>query len=501
MAKKFDWNTIIIIFFIVLGIRLYFAFQTPYFSDAESYYSLRQVEYITAHGVPDLTNSYSSTDDFEVVSPFFYYLLAFFNLFLPLNIVGKLIPNILASTIIIFVYLISNQITKNNYVARITAILSIFVPIFFIETFNSVNPFSLIIPVFLALIYCFININKNKEFVFFYVWLIFLFSITHISVYIFIFGLFIYFIILKIEKIKIDKREIEILLFSVFLVFWSQFILFKQAFLSYGPSFLISNISAQYSFQTFLDVNIFEGLFKVGFFMLLVGFYVFYQYSFVEKKKNLYLLFSFIILLVLFYWFEFIPLNFLLIFSSIIFYLLFSQFFKNFLIYINKMRVVRYEKFFLAAIILLFIITTVVPTFYYIDKKLENTYTDDEINVLKWLNENSSMDSVILSTYIEGDLIAHIAKRKNVIDNNILFSRNIEQRLEDIEEIYTTSFFVNGQKLLNKYDIDYILVSPRIFDYYDVNNFKLADNIDCIRPVYKQGDVILYKSSCEVGFD
>ena len=95
------------IIMIVLAIRLYYSFQTPLFSDGNSFFALRQIESIKQTGMPFFQDTLSQGSRQFLFIPSFHYLFAFFSLMLPTALVGKVLSNILAVLLIIIIYLIN----------------------------------------------------------------------------------------------------------------------------------------------------------------------------------------------------------------------------------------------------------------------------------------------------------------------------------------------------------------------------------------------------------
>ena len=93
MKKKVKY-WLLAIFIITLTVRLVLAFTSPNLT-YESYFHLRQVEQITETGLPQYQDNLSYGGREIIFPPAFHYLAAFFNLFLPLGFVAKLLPNIL----------------------------------------------------------------------------------------------------------------------------------------------------------------------------------------------------------------------------------------------------------------------------------------------------------------------------------------------------------------------------------------------------------------------
>jgi len=496
MQLKKHHYLLILIFIAVLSFRLYFAFQTPYFSDDNSYYILRQVENIRETGLPLYNDELSYSGRTLFFSPFFDYILAFFSLFMPLILVGKIIPNIFASFIVIAVYLVVSEITKQKKAALIAAFAAGFIPIFIKETVNSISSFSLMIPLLFFVIYALLKLNTDKRFALYLVILISIFIFIDTISFVLILGLIFYFLLTKTEDIEQNKAELEVVLFSSFLFFWLNFLIFKKAFLLYGPAVIWQNIPNVLFTNYFSQLSILESVYAIGILPFIFGIFIIYDFLFKHKKRSIYLLISLALSAFLLSWFKLIPMVFGLMFLGSILVLLSAQYVKNFIVFINKTKFHMHLDKFLSVFIILIIVTSVLPSFIYANNAIKKIPNEDEIKAYQWLKEFTSNDSVILAAIQEGHLISYYGKRKNVIDSNFLLIPNINQRVKDVERIYTTLYKVEAVRLLNKYNVNYIVLSDYAYDDYKIKELKYITE-DCFRLVYNES-VKIYYSSCKV---
>jgi hypothetical protein len=495
MKIKRRFVLLTLIFILTLTVRLLFAFQTPNFSSDKAYFTLRQVEHITEHGLPIFEDPLSYSGRTLVQPPLFYYILSFFNLFLPITIVGKLLPNIFASLTIFITYLISLEITKNTKVAVFTSFISAFIPVFFSETVNNVSQYSLILPLIFFMLYCLIKIPKNKDFAIYFVITILLLSFTHPSVFIVVLSLILYTVLIKSENLFQNRAELEIIIFSTLFVIWSQFVIFKNAFLFHGPFVIWQNIPRSILTNYFSKITILEAISKIGIIPFIFGIYIIYKYVFKEKKRPIYLLLSFVFSVTALLWLRLIPLNAGLIILGAVLVLLFAQYFKLFLIYIQKTCFSKLENLFVALFILIFILTSVLPSLYYTNLTIASSISQNEINALNWLNRNTRESDVILTSPFEGHLITSVAKRKNVMDSNFLLIKDINQRFEDVRDIYTTSIETEAIDLLNKYDVSYIYFSDRAKSFFNKDSLSYVNDEECFELVYNK-KIQIYQSLC-----
>lgn len=496
MRLKSHQIWLIAIFVAVLSFRLAFAFSTPHFSDDGSYFVLRQVEHITQTGLPLYNDPLSYSGRVLFFSPFFHYVLAFFNLFLPVTIVGKLIPNLLASLIVIASYLTMLEITKQKKAALITAFIAGFLPIFIRETVNTISLFSLLVPLLLFSVYMLLKLRTYKKYVAYLIVVLSIFIITDNMSMVLILGLIFYFLLTRTEDIAQNKSELEIILFSCFLFFWVNFIIFKKAFLLYGPAVIWQNIPNVLLSNFFSQISILEGIYAIGILPFIFGIFIIYDYIFKHKSRSIYMLISIALSSFILFWFRLIPVVHGLILTGTMLVLLSGQYAKSFIVYINKSKFSKTLNIILVAIVFLVVVTSVIPSFMYANNSVKNALSEKDIKALGWLKANTPEDAVILTNINEGHLITYFSQRKNVADSNFLLISNINQRINDMRIIYTTPYKIDAVRLLNKYGIDYIYLSPSTKDFYSVEQLIYATE-DCFRPVYNES-ILIYKSLCRI---
>lgn len=498
MFKKYGGVALFFIFLLVLGLRLYFAFSTPYFSSDDAYFNLRQIENIKQTGLPLFKDNLSYSGNQFLFSPIFHYIIAFFALFMPLTIAAKLIPNIFAASSVFFVYLIATRITKDKGVSIFIAFISGFVPIFF-ANLNNISIYSLVFPLILLLLYLFMCIRDKKVFYWYIILLIFL-SFLHPFILVFCIGLLLYQVLLIMGNLKQDGAEIEISLFSVFFVLWAQFMLYKKLFLFHGTNVIWQNIPSQLLSENFSSINALEAIYMVGVIPLIYGIYLIFRYLFKEKRKDVYLFISFALSIGFLLWLKLIEFNTGLMFFGLILILLFAQYFKIFIHYVKQTRASNFLSLFIIFAIIAFLIGSVFPSLALANYTVKSYITQDEINALEWINEKTDENVVIIASVREGNLITAIAKRKNVIDSYFFLRKDTEQRLKDVEKIFTSSLEVEVVGLMNKYRADYIYFSPEIRSFLNINFLHYVSSGKCFEKVYGNNEVSIYHKleSCQL---
>lgn len=486
---------LILIFILVLAFRLHLAFQTSNFN-YEAYFNYRQINEISKTAMPVFNDSLSYGGRTSVFIPTFHYILAFFNLFLPSIFTFKILPNIFASSLIFIVFLITRKITQKNSISLLAAFISGFIPIFVAETVNNISVYTLVTPIIFLAIYFFMHI-ENKKFINYFTLSVLFLSLLHPASFLLIAGLLLYLIQIRLERLKYDRAELELILFSTFFVFWILFLVYKTAFLLHGSSIIWQNIPFSILSLYFSNMDILKTIIAIGLVPLFYGIFIIYKYLFREKNKNIYLLISFAISTTILLWLKLIEFAVGLSFLGIILTLLFAQYYKLFLLKLEKIRFAFYRNYAIYIFIIAFIITSVIPSYYFAKEKIADSPTAEEIEALFWLKENSNENSTVLGTLTQGHLIAAIANRKNVIDSNFILIENPEQRLEDIQRIYKTQYKTEAVGLLNKYNVNYILFSNQTKAELKIDKIFYIDDKKCFKLVYDKG-VRIYQPLCKI---
>jgi hypothetical protein len=157
ISKKHKY-WLLAIFLVTLTVRLFLAFSIPNFT-YDSYFHIRHVEHVTEHGLPLYEDPLSYGGRELVFLPFFHYFAAFFDLFLPIELVAKILPNLLFASLTIIVYLISRHKLTNSG-PLFSAFIAGSLPILY--STNRFSPESLFLPLIFLSIYAFMNIEKKN---------------------------------------------------------------------------------------------------------------------------------------------------------------------------------------------------------------------------------------------------------------------------------------------------------------------------------------------------
>jgi len=478
-----------IIFLIAIIIRIFFSVPNETFNDSDSYYSLRQLKSIEENKYLLYEDPLSFSGKEFSFMPGFYVLMGIPYLFFQNIIIIKIISIILISLTTIIIFLISKKLTNNKNIALFTSFGSIFIPILLSKTTNNITTINLTIPLVLLALYLFSEYGKSSTKSFLYISFLFALALVSAHSLIFLTSIFMYTILLKIEKISISKNKQEITIFSTIFLVWINLIFFKKALQSHGINIIWQNIPNDIVFNYFSSLNMVNIIFFIGIIPFVLALYGIYNNLFKTKKEELYIYAGFITTIFFLLLLRLVKLETGLIYLGLAFMIFSSLGIKDLITYIKKTKSVKYIKIIFAGIFILFIITSIIPTIQAINNK--NHISPETIQALKWIKNKTPNTSIILGTINEGHLISEIAERKNVIDTNFLLQKNINDRYNDIELIYTSSLAIKAIEASNRYNINYILFDDAK-NYYNINSLKYKDS-SLLELVYSNKKVDIYK--------
>ena len=149
-------------------------------------------------------------------------------------------------------------------------------------------------------------------------------------------------------------------------------------------------------------------------------------------------------------------------------------------------------------LVIIFILNSVIPSFDLGIRSLEEAPDESEIKAFNWLKNNTPKDSTILTMLQGGHALSYFTNRKNVIDDNFILIEDIDQRLEDIDQIYSSIFLTDAIPLLNKYQVDYIMLTNKSKHYYNIKDIAYTDDKNCFNNVYNSSQIKIYESKCVI---
>ena len=477
------------IFLVVLAVRLTLAFSLPTFT-YESYYHLRQVEHIAQTGLPFFHDELSYGGRELRFLPGFHYVMAFFTLVLPLEFVAKVIPNLLMASLTFLVFLLAWKTTRNVRASLVAAAVGGFLPILY--NTNSFTPETLFLPLILLAVYAFLNLDE-KEYLLLYFFSLLALSLTTAATFLLLIGFGIYLLLSLLEGKRLSRAELELIIFSAFFFLWVQFLFFKKTLLEQGAGFIWQNVPSPILLDYFPSFSLTQALVSISLIPFLAGLWVVYKSLFEMKSGRLFLLISFVISTILLTWMRVIRFRLSLSFFALILAILFATFYAQFTDHIGRTKFSQYAKAISFVLVVAVLATLLLPALS--TALRQEVASSDQIAAFQWLNRNTEETAGIVSTLEEGHLVTYYAQRRNMMDDKFNLIPDIEQRFQDLHSLYTSSFETQAVDLMERYGMQYIILTPYGKEKYDISLLKYRTS-NCLRKVYDQKDIRIYRRLC-----
>ncbi|MFW6449946.1 MAG: hypothetical protein ACOCZ6_02730 [Nanoarchaeota archaeon] len=485
---------LVLLFILVFSLRIYFALQNPYFSEDEAYFTLRQVEHIKDTGMPIYEDNLSYGGRDYRFLPAYHYIIAVFSLFMPATIALKIVPNLLATSIIIPVYLLINHITKSKKIGLLGAGLASFVPIYIYETINSATVYTLTLPIILTVMYLFLKINFTKSPKWFIIFFIIL-LLTHPSALLLVLGLLLYLLFAWTEGLDVKRSEIELALFSLFLSVLFYIFFFRDALILHGPSIIFGNIPDKIMNNYFAGVELAETIFYIGIIPAFAAIFVSFLYFSKRKKKSVYLPMSSCFVIVFMLVAKVIPVILGLTYLSIMCTILFGEFFAFISEYLKKTRSILIKWSAYLIIFIMLVTTSLVPSYFAAATVSEEKGERELITTLQALEPLVSSNTTIAAAPENGHLLTYYTKSKNVLDSNYLFIKNLNEKYNNLEALYTSAVASKALEIMEIYDITYIILDKRAREEYNVTKLSYA-NERCFPQILEYNNTKVYMKKC-----
>lgn len=488
MEFKKEKIILFLIFLLAFGFRLFFLFRVSFFSSDEAYFNFRNAKYILEHYVPLIYDPQSYGGNTLLNTHVFHYFLAAFNFILPDFIVYKILPCLLASTVVIIIYYFVKQITENESAALFGALLAAFIPSYIQSTLNQVSVLSLFIPLFLLTLYFFLDIrNTQKWFLYLTIILILLDPLNLLM----IFTLLIFSLLMLAHSFHLRTEEKQgVGLFVAFFIL-ANLILYKTLYLQQGLGAIWQNLPLELYGQIFQNFDLFTTIGLIGFVPLTLGILGFILYK--EKNRTILLLQAMLVadfsLLLL----RLIAFQEGILFMAILFCITASIAMDRFIRYIRITKFARFEKIILSLFILISVISLAIPSTLTAVDVIDHGIVQDEIDAMQWLKFNTPHSSVILGNVNEGNLIIALAERTNVWDTQFFHAEN---RIADVGTVYTTQSIIKAKKVIETYGINYIYFSDKTREFYGVSSLAYTTDENCFKEVYKNEFANIYQVVC-----
>ncbi len=397
----------------------------------EPYYHIRMAEHLKNFDIPD---NDPLIDRPYVLNPY-HMVLAASSFIMPLELASKLVPFLLGILSAYLLFLIFNDLNLGKNKILIILLMFVTSPIF-IFIFATSSQYSIII--FLNLLGFYLYMKKTTLFL----WLSII--VFYLIPFFNIFNALITLILLFIYTIY-SKMGIKKFYFISIGLFLRVVIYHFSIFYNYG----LPQVSP-FTIQDIIPASISDlgGLVSFGVFTLLlaaIGLFVTWK-----SEKEFYFIY---------------PLAFFLFILS--FFLgAYANIYQNFIVCILAgygFFVLMTRKWHLEVIknltLLIIICGIIFSTTSYLVRLSNLSPNQEIIESLEWLNNNSNPSDIILSHHSNGYWIEAIAKRPVILDESFDYINFLDEKQEDLKEIFHSRTLKTTTNLLKKHNISYIWIN------------------------------------------
>ena len=480
-----------IAFFILVALRLYFAFSTPHFAGEESYFHLKQAHAVAERGYPLYYDPLSYQGRTDVFLPLFYYFLAPFSFS---DTLLKILLNVAAASILFIIYEFAFALTKDERASLYAALVASFVPAYFGSTIARVDPSIFFIPLLFLLSYQFTCDEQRTG-----RYLCILLVLTFLSPLALLIPLAyaLYLLLLYIERTRARRRDHDLMIFSIFFVTLILFFIYQRALDIHESTALFANAPFALSETAPLSIGLF--VYGVGFVPFLAGMWMSSKYLFAQKNRIIYYLISLSTICVILLFARIIPAPIGFSIFGICMSILFAKAYQTIEEYFRTTRASRHWTALNISVLILFILTSVLSSIASAAVDTADSLSAQEHDALQWIAQNTNENATILSHISDGHYITAVAQRKTFIDSHYFFV-DAQTRYDDHIHMLTAFLNIRAIELMQSNNITHIYYSAAARDATGRITPPWAQNDVCFPAIYNNSAVIIYErnTNCEV---
>lgn len=499
LERKYVFIILVLIFVAVAFLRISLAFQSEYV-DYDAFNTLRIVDHIKETGRPLFSDELSFGGKQQIFSPVYYYVLAFFSFFISDVLLVKIIPNIFAAAIVFPAFYVVRYITKDDHTALLTSAMTALVPAAFLVSVNDASSLGLILTLMTTAVFFFLKSRKRGVYVNALIIVLIFMSLLHPISLIFLLGLGIYLLLLKVQKIKRNDKELEVFIFYLFFSAWFMMVIFKDAFVTHGTKVIWQNIPYTLLTTTFMSITLLQAISSIGLVTIVLGSFALYKSLGSKHKKSVLLLGSIVFVSLTVLLLRLIALDTGL--AVLATFLALSSGYTLIMVkeYFEKTKFPSTHWLFIIGVIVVFVLF-LIPLLF--SRGVLDTPSKADMDVMSWAKDNLNATDSIMASPHEGFMISYLAQTQNVIDENYLLVNRVDERFHDVRETYSSFFKTDAIENMQKYGTRYLYVSEQTFLFSGVRKPSFVPDKQCFILVYRSEDDVqkayLYKRTCSLG--
>ncbi|MCA9477733.1 MAG: hypothetical protein KC535_01135 [Nanoarchaeota archaeon] len=472
----------------VLASKLYVVTLTPN-PAYDSYYGMRQVDSILDTGTPLIHDDLSYQGRTTFSNPLTYYVLAFFSLFIPSVALFKFGGILLSLVVLYLIYHTSMKLYAKPWLSVFLVAVAALNPTVFNTHLNTIIPSSLFLILFLLILDSFIQ-QKYTSFV----TLTVLATLTSSLSLVLVLGFLFYFILLKLEALKVKKTEFELLFFSAVFIIWYNLISYKKLFFALGSQSIWQNIPFELQSTLFAGISISAALTFIGIVPLVLGIYGIYSSLFEKRNRKVLFIISFALSFGLLTWLGFLQLTEGLLYIIISFILVSGHSLLQIQSFFDK-TIAPWMTHALFALVIILSLVSFTTIFIYKDATVLDAPSADEVEMMNMIPNFVPEGETVIAHIKQGHMISEIANRKNFYDEHFVLAPRSQQRYEDARAVFLSQSQTHVLSILHNYGVRYVLVSDLTRKEYPTTTSLFAAS-DCFDEIYATATTKLYKVQC-----
>ena len=468
--------------------------SADFFSDDFSYFELLQAKAISQTGLPDFDNSFVVGSSRLVFMPLYEYVLGITYRIFGSILSLKILQSLLLALIPIAVFRLSYELRGEHLPALLSAMIGGFVPVIWQLSSNSLSKIPIVIILMLLSTEFYLKSLSNKKFLgLFYISFIIL-SLTSNASILFVcaiaFGIF----LSSIDNKKINSTEIELLSFCLAVAIFIIIVTYGARISDIGTRIIWLNTPSQVLSLEYQDFNLTQLIYSLGIFPMIYGSYSVYLLTTAqESKKRDYVIMSFILMALLLLWLKMVPWKIGFSVLGIFLAVQFTDFFILLRKRINKSKISMYKQHIYYFAVVFFIIGSLIPSVGYAKFSTSNIASQDLVNAMVFLKDNSIEGEVVAIHPKESHLLQYLTLRRVIIDSNYIALDSPESRYLELRRIFSERFETNAREILDEYDISYIFITESSKNDYGVDELTYAKDSPYFETIYNDGKNIIYR--------
>ena len=403
----------------------------------------------------------------------------------------KVFPALLATGLAIAVYLAAMEVCRNRTLAAISGFFAGFVPAMLRITTNSLSSHNLTLMLFVLSLYSLIRLEKTKQA---FPWVIL--SSTLLALFspfamAFVVVLWVHMAMLKILGIKLQPKSFELMLFITFLVLVVNSIVMMQA--GSGIVALLASLQPYAGYG--MDWGgLLSGINVVVLILGIQGIYI--ALSKETGKREAAFFISTAIAVILLGLVGLLDLGLILGTIGVVLSITSVYSLNEIVKYVGKLRLASKHLLLIGLLTFAFALVVLQGVFEVFAADDSQAKAAD-IQGLLWLRNNSPSGSTVLAPLEYGHLITYFAQRRDMVDTNMINSGGTEQRLSDIGVVYTTKYETEAMKILDRYNVRYILFNQEIAAQFKSQGLSYSSDEDCFELVFNNS-IEIYEVKCRL---